>query len=322
MVILSGGVLLAGKTFYSQALRTENSESSEKVEFIVNQGETVSSITERLIKEDLMRENFKLPFLLYIRLNNLAPTIQAGTFEIPRNLTIEELAETLQHGGLDEAWTTIPEGLRKDEIAAIIAQDFQLNGITFDQEKFLELTTDKEFINQLELDIEAEDLEGFLFPDKYLIPTDTTPEEVITILVRNFEKKTENINLTYDDLILASIIEREGYTETDRKMISDILQRRIEEGWAINADATLLYYHGDWQHPISNADKEIDHAYNTYTKQGLPPTPICNPGLMSIDASINPTSNSYYFYIHSKDRRAHYGATLEEHNQNIQKYLK
>ncbi|MBD3329109.1 endolytic transglycosylase MltG [Candidatus Dojkabacteria bacterium] len=322
ILLFGAGITVSGGIYYKKALTSENSDSSQKVEFIVSQGESVTSITDRLIESDLLDINFKIPFLVYVRVNNLAPKIQAGTFEIPKNLTLEELVQTLQHGGLDEAWTTIPEGLRKDEIAEIIAYDFELNGISFDTAEFLDLTTDKDFISTLELGIETDDLEGFLFPDKYLIPTDSTPKDVIEILVNNFKARTENLDLTYKDLIIASMLEREGYTETDRKMISDILQRRLEEGWALNVDATLLYYHKDWKHFITNADKEINHPYNTYRLAGLTPTPICNPGLVAIDAALNPTPNNYYFYIHGKDRQAHYAETLEEHNQNIQKYLK
>jgi UPF0755 protein len=127
---------------------------------------------------------------------------------------------------------------------------------------------------------------------------------------------------SYEDIILASMVEREGYNSTDRAIIADILQRRYEEGWLLQVDATLLYPKKDWSHTITDIDKEDDNPYNTYKYPGLPPTPICNPGLQSINAVRNPQPNSYYYYIHEDDGTAHYSTTLSEHNANVNQYLR
>jgi UPF0755 protein len=123
-------------------------------------------------------------------------------------------------------------------------------------------------------------------------------------------------------MILASLVEREGYTNDDRPIIADILQRRLEEGWLLQVDATLLYPVKDWKHEITQVDKDNNNPYNTYRYPGLPPTPICNPGLQSINAVRNPQSNNYYYYIHEEDGTPHYSETLSEHNENVNRYLR
>ncbi len=118
------------------------------------------------------------------------------------------------------------------------------------------------------------------------------------------------------------MVEREGYTSEDRPMIADIIQRRYKEGWLLQIDATLLYPKRDWKSPITQADKQNDNPYNTYKYQGYPPTPICNPGLAAINAVRNPKPNTYYYYIHDTNGNVHFARTLDEHNQNVQKYLR
>jgi UPF0755 protein len=169
--------------------------------------------------------------------------------------------------------------------------------------------------------VDISDLEGFLFPDKYSFPKTITTQEVIIKMVENFKQRVEE-EYTYEDIILASIVEREGYNSNDRPIIAGIILKRFEEGWLLQTDATLLYPIKDWEHTITPQDKEDDNPYNTYKNIGLPPTPICNPGLQSIEAVWNPEETDYYFYIHDKDGNAHYAETLEQHNENVNEYLK
>ncbi|KKP66163.1 MAG: Aminodeoxychorismate lyase, partial [candidate division WS6 bacterium GW2011_GWE1_34_7] len=164
-------------------------------------------------------------------------------------------------------------------------------------------------------------LEGYLYPDKYAFSNTATTEEVLKIFLDNFKKKVGTED-SYEDLIIASMVEREGYTSSDRPMIADIIKRRLDEGWLLQIDATLLYPEKDWKHIITDIDKKKDNLYNTYKYAGLPPTPICNPGLEAINATRNPQSNNFYFYIHDKDGNVHYAETLAEHNRNVEKYLR
>ena len=235
---------------------------------------------------------------------------------------MKELIATLQNGKEQDIWITIPEGLRKDEIAEIITKELdKVESTNFSKDDFLKATTDPTFIETLELPEEVKDLEGFLFPDKYALAPDSTTNSVIKVLVENFKKRV-GTEYTYEDIVMASIVEREGYNGTDRPIIAGILLKRLEEGWLLQADATLLYPVKNWKHVITVQDKADDNPYNSYKKTGLPPTPICNPGIQAINATRTPEASPYYFYIHDKDGNPHYSKTLEEHNANVNKYLR
>lgn len=307
---------------YTNSLNVTNSQDSEKIDFEIEEGETVAQILNSLVEKGLLRKRFIKYAKLYLKSTNLENKIQAGVYNIPKNLTLKELTTTLQSGKNQDIWVTIPEGLRKDEIAKIL--DLELSKFettSFSTDEFLALTTDKEYINTLELPIPIDDLEGFLFPDKYALEADSTTKSVIKLLVDTFKKKVRD-EYTYEDIVMASIVEREGYNAEDRPIIAGILTKRLREGWLLQADATLLYPIKDWKHVITIEDKADSNPYNSYRNNGLPPTPICNPGVQAINATKNSEESPYYFYIHDNDGNPHYATTLEEHNANVNKYLR
>ncbi len=315
-------ILVVAKKNYDTVIEQPNSDSSDKISFEIASGETVDSIVQKLVDQGILKEKWANYFRIYLKLNDISQRIQAGTYVMPKNLSITEIAETIQQArGLD-IWITIPEGLRKDEIAEILAKEFTEEGnINFVKEDFLTLTTDETFISSLGFSYTLKNLEGYLYPDKYAFSNTATTEEVLKIFLDNFKKKVGTED-SYEDLIIASMVEREGYTSSDRPMIADIIKRRLKEGWLLQIDATLLYPEKDWKHIITDIDKKKDNLYNTYKYAGLPPTPICNPGLEAINATRNPQSNNFYFYIHDKDGNVHYAETLAEHNRNVEKYLR
>lgn len=318
LILIGIGIALL-VTDYKRNLYVANSSSDEKVKIEIAEGESVTNILQNLLEKELITKKNYYYTKIYLKLNGLDSTLQAGVYNLPRNLTIVELIETLQYGKNEEIWVTIPEGLRKDEIAQLL--DDELASENFSTGEFLTLTNDPEFIQTLELAVEIDNLEGFLFPDKYSFPADIDTKQVIATLVENFKAKVTE-EYTYEDIILASIVEREGYNGNDRPIIAGIILKRFKEGWLLQTDATLLYPLKDWKHPITQEVKEDDNPYNTYKNIGLPPTPICNPGLQSIEAVWNPVETNYYYYIHDKDGNPHYAETLDEHNENINKYLK
>ncbi len=310
------------KAHYENALQEPNSSSNEQIEFEIIEGESVDSITSSLIAQDLLREEYRNYFLIYLKINDIIPKIQAGYFSIPKNLTIKELAETLQNAGVPSNWITITEGLRADEIAQKFSDTFK----NIEKAEFMTLVEDQEFINSLELHGEnITSLEGFLFPDKYFIEKQAEPREAILIMINNFKSKVPG-DYNYEDIIIASMIEREGINPEDRRIISGILQKRLEEQWLLQVDATLLYHQKDWNHVITIQDKEEAQPYNSYMYHELPPTPICNPGLDSIISVFEPKETDYYYYIHYEDENGNivpgYSTTLGEHEAKVQKYLR
>jgi UPF0755 protein len=310
------------KKNYSDAIISPNSDSSEKVELEISQGESIDSIIQELVDKNLIQEKWANYFKLYVRVNDLAPKIQSGKYQIPKNLNIKEIVETIQHAKDQDVWITIPEGIRKDEIAKKLSTEFsKVNNANFSETDFLKLTEDQTYILTLGLPTEVKDLEGYLFPDKYAFSKDATTQSVMDIIIENFKTKV-GVQDTYNEIIIASMVEREGYTSEDRPMIADIIERRLTQGWLLQIDASLLYPIKDWKHEITQQDKLSDSPYNLYKKAGLPPTPICNPGLQSINAVRSPKSNDYYYYIHDKDGNVHYAKTLAEHNSNVNTYLR
>ena len=310
------------KLDYDKALRTPNSDSQEKVIVQIDQGATVEQILTKLVDQGVIQEKWLTYVKLYLKQENLAAKLQAGTYELPKNLSIKEVIDSLQNGKNPDIWVTIPEGLRKDEIADILNQELSKADTTnFSKEEFLRLTTDKAYIQTLGLTVNISDLEGYLFPDRYAFPITTKTSDTIDKMVKNFITKVGTAD-TYDQIILASIVEREGFSDQDRPIIAGIFIKRLEEGWLLESCATVLYPLKDWKHEITDADKKSDSPYNTYKKPGLPPTPICNPGLESINAVRNYKKTDYYYYIHDNNAIVHYAKTLEEHNANINQYLR
>lgn len=310
------------KLDYDKALKTPNSDSQEKIIIQIEQGSTVEQILTKLVDQELIQEKWLSYVKFYLRQKNLASKLQAGTYELPKNLSIKEVIDSLQNGKNPDIWVTIPEGLRKDEIADILDRELsKLETTNFSKAEFLRLTTDKAYIKTLGLAVNISDLEGYLFPDRYAFPITTKTSDTIDKMVANFKAKVGTAD-TYNQIILASIVEREGYTDKDRPIIAGIFIKRLEEGWLLQACATVLYPFKDWKHEITETDKQSNNPYNTYKRSGLPPTPICNPGLESINAVRNYEKTPYYYYIHDDNAIVHYGRTLDEHNANINKYLR
>jgi len=180
---------------------------------------------------------------------------------------------------------------------------------------------------------ELEKYEGSLFPDTYLFPKDSTIDTIITIMTNNFEEKyktldTSRVNFSKEEIItLASLIEREAKHSDDRLRVSSVIHNRLDLGMKLDIDATLQYTLGFqpdekrwWKKSLTNDDKKVNSPYNTYTRAGLPPGPISNPGLLSLEAAISPAQTDYLYYITDSSGQNRYAQTLEEHEENISKY--
>ena len=317
LTVIAIGVMI--KLDYNKALKTPNSDDSSKISLEIEEGETTNDILNSLIEKGLLKEKWVNYVKMYLKIKDLSSSLQAGTYNLPKSLTIIEIIETLQNGRDPDNWVTIPEGLRKDEIADRIAKEAP----NFSKETFLALTTDQTFISTLELPVELTDLEGYLFPDKYAFHPEAIEEEIIKTMVENFKTKV-GIEDSYEDIMFASIVEREGFDNEDRPVIAGILIKRHEEGWKLGSSVTVLYHFKSWDEEILSTEDLADtsNPYNTYALVQLPPTPICNPGLESIEAMRNPVETNYYYFIRGKDNITHYGVTLEDHNNNIANYLR
>lgn len=281
--------------------------------FVVAPGESLDNIINNLAKEDLIRN--KLVFRLVVMQLGIEKSIQAGDFRLSSSMSAYDIANSLTHGTLD-VWVTLIEGTRKEEMAQVISDQLDIPEV--------------EFIAEAE--------EGYLFPDTYLMPKDATAGSVIAIMTNNFDSKFNDEikskaakkGLTEKEAItLASIVEKEARTPQDKLKVASILLKRLKEDWPLQVDATIQYALGYqsqekswWKKYLSFDDLEITSPYNSYKNKGLPPTPISNPGLISIEAVANADSSTpYWYYISGKDGVMHYAVTDDEHSENIRKYL-
>lgn len=306
--------LIAGFGYYTEGSLPVDKNDNEPRIFVIEQGQGPNDVAKKLEKEGFIRN--RIVFILTVKLLGIEKNIQYGDFRLTRSLSAPDLAQTLTKGSLDR-WVTVIEGLRKEEVADIISKDI---GIT-------------------NADFLAAAQEGYLFPDTYLIPKDATSETVLSIMKSNFDSKfTTELKAKAlkkglaekEVVILASLVEREALFVEDRGEIANIMLRRLEEGHALQIDASIQYALGYqpsekrwWKKEITLEDLKINSPYNTYTNPGIPPAPICSPGKASIEAIVNATTDTpYLFYIHDLKGRTHYARNLAEHQKNIDKYLK
>jgi UPF0755 protein len=199
------------------------------------------------------------------------------------------------------------------------------------EDEFLAFTTDRQVVDSFSYTKGKPSLEGFLFPDTYVIAKNATTREVLDLLLTTFSDKitasapisTSKELTPYQVVVLASIIEKEaGKSYEEKQTIAGILLKRMKNGWLLQVDAAFLYEKKDWKAPITAQDIATNTPYNTYKRLGLPPTPIDNPGLDSIKAVLFPKTSSYWFYLHGTDGIVHYAATNDEHLRNKSLYLR
>lgn len=322
--------VLVSYSFYQRAVYDGYGEPTTSVEFSIEEGETVEQITQRLKAAGLIENEWY--FKIYIRQADLSDKLQAGDFTIPDNLSLRDLANLLQHAEFPDIWVTIPEGMMATDIADKLAGAFATYPqAAFDKTSFLALVDAGRTSVNVDMPIpDGKSLEGYLFPDTYRFPPDATAEYVLTTMVETLKIKAYDPNIDditassysfYELLTLASILERETRSAADRPLVADILLRRIEHGWKLECDVTLLYYFGDWNHEITHEELQLDTPYNTRKNPGLPPTPITNPGTQTFEAMLAPESNDYWFFLSDSDGILHYAKTMAEHSQNIARYL-
>ncbi len=284
-------------------------DKSEKV-FVVERGAGVRAIGNSLKQQHLI--NDPVVFFLYIKKNHSDKNIQAGDYKLSPSMDLKKIVDTLSHGTLD-IWVTIPEGKRAEEIADILKQEIP----SFDESWRAELVKN----------------EGYLFPDTYLIPRDTTVENVVSIMRNNFNTRVKDAGINPDDpnlakaIIIASIIEKETKFASDMPTVSSVIQNRLDSGVALQVDPSVAYALGRQANgkfgkaELTYDDLELDSPYNTYKYPGLPPGPISNPGIEAIKAALKPANTDYMYYITDKQGHLHAAKTLEGHQANINKYL-
>jgi UPF0755 protein len=283
------------------------------VAFTVESGDGAKIIAANLYEKNLIRSS--TGFYVLVKILGIEKSLQAGEFRLTRAMDSREIAVELTHG-ISDQWITTLEGWRSEEVAAQVARELDL--------------PEQEVLKYAK--------EGYMFPDTYLVPQDASPAGIVAMFKENFEKKVtpqmredaKKTGLTLPEVvILASIVEREGHTLEDRPVIAGILLNRLKINMPLQTDATLQYAIGYqvkektwWKKTLYDEDKKVKSLYNTYEHTGLPPGPISNPGIEAIKAVIYSTPSDYLYYLHDPQGGVHYAETLDEHNANVNQYLR
>jgi UPF0755 protein len=350
-IAMIGGVILAGVLIYTQVsplLASTggcNAKSSAPVVFVVRPGESVSQVADELEKSCIVGSAFT--FRLRVSVTNTGDKFQAGNFTLTPGSDYDSIIKVLTtaQAVVPSTKITVIEGLRLEEIAESLAKQGVVSPTSF-----LSKTTTPDgaavysdtFLAQSGKPADK-GLEGFLFPDTYDIarhgPDDAdvvvrtmlkqmeskfTPDMLAAIPQRQIDGQPATV---YQILTLASIIQREGVVPDELPTISSVYWNRIAQGTVLNADPTSQYANGKegaWW-PVLTIDMvHINSPYNTYDNRGLPPGPICNPGLLSIKAAINPADTKYLYFVAKNDGSGThaFATTLQEQEQNIAKYQK
>lgn len=310
--------------------------------FIIKEGQGVNQISQNLKEQGLLDNSFI--FETYLWLRKLEDKIQAGEHQLNDTWSIRQLTNALISGYSieNERVITILEGWNLRDIADYLAKEDLVSKDEFhelvglpavdydrnpDLSRPLDFSYDYEFLKEKPDNLS---LEGYLFPDTYRIFKDATPEEIVRKMLDNFDRKITSEMLgdmynrnkkLYEILTLASIIEKEGDTLENKKKVAGVYYNRLALGMALQADPTVNYVTAKVTDRPSLDDIESDNPYNTYQYPGLPPGPICNPGLDSIMAAIYPDKNDYYYFINTPDGKMIFSRNFEEHKQNRIKYF-
>ncbi len=278
--------------------------------FEVKTGSPVAEIGEQLQADGAVHSQEVFTFL--VRILNPDSGALAGSYalDVPEN--VFQLSYRIAHGqtGIQPVSVTVPEGMYSREIADVI----RVRIPEFDAETFVSL---------------AKSREGYLFPETYLFSPDVTPEQVIAAMTKTFEEHIEPFSeeilasgkTLHEIVTMASILEREARKLETKKIVSGILWERIKIGMALQVDAVFGYILNKSGYAPSFDDLKIDSPYNTYVHRGLPPGPISNPGLESIQAALEPTPSPYLYYLTGADGAMYYAETFDKHVAN-RKYLK
>jgi len=296
-------------------------KSSERERFVVPLETPEQKIVDSLKDKGFLKS--KKIFNLILTLKGWHGKIEPGAYLIAGKMNAYELAKTLLAGPYQK-WVLIPPGKRKEQVGLILKKS---------------LGWPDNMVQSFILVAE----EGYLFPDTYLIDVDADPQQVVSKLRVNFNEKFDAQlqkdllaqNIRNDTAIkIASLIERESGGDEDKPIIAGIIWNRLSKGMKLEIDATVQYaittenlktnpnIEDFWSFLPGGLVRKVNSPYNTYLHKGLPPGPICSPGLSAIKTAVYPAETDALYYLHSPDKQIHTAKTFKEHQENIEKYLK
>jgi UPF0755 protein len=316
VIIAASAVVYLG---YRHNLEPVDAKSNAAVSFEIPSGQRAPEIAKHLKDAGLIRD--ANTFVTYVNLHGLRSTLQAGTYSLSPARSVEQIAAILSQGKTASNFLVVPEGSTLAKIETLAAAQ----GIS--DTDFKSALADS-YTSQYASDRpKGVDLEGYLFPDGYQVIKATTAHSLIQEMLTDFDRKfspelvsafaAEGLS-PHQGLTLASIIEREVANSSDRPIVAQVFLKRIRDGQALQSDVTVHYAADQLGVAFSTT---LDSPYNTYRNKGLPPGPICSPGLDALNAAAHPATTNYSYFLAGKDGKTYFANTFAEHQANIAKYL-
>lgn len=309
-------VLVLAAWLTARSIMTSPVGGGSTVYVMIPKGSSAGSIGRLLEEKGIIRSAFG--FRLLVRLSGKTSELKPGAYKLSPSMTPSQVLDKVAKGEVSARWVTFPEGFTVRQMADRLASD----GFV-DKDRFIELALHQGSTFKTTFDHTGESLEGYLFPDSYLISSGATEEMIIEQMLKTFEEKvamplSADLNRSgwtwHDTVTLASLIEREARMPKDRRLISSVLRNRLKKGMRLECDATVLYALGGHKDRVLYRDLEVDSPYNTYRHAGLPPGPIANPGFACIKAALDPQQSDYLYYVARPDGSHIFTRTLDEHN--------
>jgi UPF0755 protein len=282
-------------------------------------GTPTSRIARQLQQQGIVRSRWAFLGLCALR----GRTLEAGEYRFQGPLRMNQVWWRLRHGDVYTISVTIPEGSNIFDIG----QRLQDAGLVSKQDFVAAAQQDTALIASL--DASDPSVEGYLFPDTYKLEPGSSPQAIIAAMVRQFRQEAAKIGLTshfHRIVTLASLIEKETPLESERPLVASVFVNRLAKGMPLMTDPSVIYaalLQGRYRGVIYQSDLDSDSSYNTYRHTGLPPGPICNPGIRSLEAAMHPAQTDYlYFVAASADPsgKSRFSATLEEHAKDVEAY--
>ncbi len=309
-----------------------DSENEREYELHVPAGMSIREVSQELAEEGLIHSEYAFYYAARFNVFDRSKSfnLKSGVYTVKSSMPLEEIYNLLQTGAAENIKISLPEGLTMSKTARELAEA----GICT-AEEFIAACHSKELLSLY--DVPAESLEGYLFPDTYFFTEGMAVEAVIKMLLDNFTAKVAEIpalkgktaSQLNEVLILASVVEREYRAEDEAPLIASVFANRIAHNIGLQSCATIEYILTEIQgkpHPnrITYSDLEIDNPYNTYKWAGLPPGPICNPGLVALKAAAEPAETDYYFFVltNPEDGRHTFSTNFEQHRKAENLYTK
>ncbi len=305
-------------------------DRNDDAKFVVEipSGSTTNDIAEILLNNNLIKNT--LVFKYYAEKTKSDSKLKAGSFVLSKNMNVDDLLKTLIKGGssVNTANITIIEGLTLEDAALSISKQLNLSYdiLLENMNDAKRYKNDFEFLKQNDI----ENLQGYLMPDTYNVYINASEEDIVKILLKQFDDfyineikpRMENSKLSFQEIInLASIVEKEALLDGERDEVAAVFLNRLDINMRLQSCATVNYAQGEWKERLTYDDIGIDSPFNTYVIDGLPPSPINSPGRLSIIGVLEPADVDYLYFVAKGDGSHYFSKTYDEHVNAANEYL-